>query len=124
MKTLFLTAALLVTVLCAKAQDTLQSQPVPSLPQGHHGAKGEDNATMKEDRVEVSRGDLPPLMKTALQHEEKYAGWEKGTVYFEKNSDQYIVHIVKENTTETFRFDKKGKAITSEGTLKEEEVRQ
>lgn len=64
----------------------------------------------KEDRVEVNKDDLPPIMQEALK-DEKYAGWETGNVFFEKGTEQFILHIATDNTTRTFRFDKEGKPL-------------
>jgi hypothetical protein len=116
-------AALTICSATAFPQDSLQVQPSPSLPQEQYESPGKDS-DKKEDRIEVGSDEIPPLMKDALGRDEKYAGWEKGKIFFEKNSDQYIIHIVRDNTTETFRFDKAGKAITTDKPLDKGEQKQ
>jgi hypothetical protein len=64
----------------------------------------------KEDRVEVRKENLPPKMQAALK-EDKYAGWETGNVFFEKGTEQFILHMATDNTTRTFRFDKDGNPL-------------
>jgi hypothetical protein len=121
--TTFMMAAVTICSSTAFAQDSLQVQPSQSLPQGQYETPGKESH-QKEDRVEVARDQIPPLMKDALDRDGKYTGWENGQIFFEKNSDQYIIHIVKDNTTETFRFDKTGKEITTDKPIDKGELKQ
>jgi hypothetical protein len=105
----------------ANAQDSLRVQPSPSLPQRHE--KIGNQHEQKEDRIEVNPGDIPSKMRDALQNESKYRGWENGRLYFEKNSDQYLLHLVKENSTQTYRFDKSGYPITTEKATESSELK-
>lgn len=98
----------------AVAQDSLQVQPTPALPQGQHGTPGE--AEKKEDRISIRVSDIPEKMRASLDGNEKYKGWEDGQIYFDRSADQYLVHVVEKNTTRTYRFDKKGNEILSEGS--------
>jgi hypothetical protein len=94
------------------AQDSTSGQPIPALPQGQYGSPVNDSeAARKEDRVDVDATSLPPAMKDVLARDEKFDGWEKQPIYFDKSTDQYIVHVVKENGTQTFRFNKNGDPI-------------
>jgi hypothetical protein len=108
--------ALFLTAQVVVAQDSTNVQPQPSLPQGQQGSPkvGGANSQQKEDRVEVEKENLPPLMQKALKADEKYVGWENATIYFEKDIDQYLIHLVKENTTQTFRFDRNGNPIITD----------
>jgi hypothetical protein len=76
----------------------------------------------KEDRVEVKKENLPPRMQEALK-EEKYAGWESGNVFFEKGTEQFILHIATDNTTRTFRFDKEGNPLQSPAPMDDDRSR-
>src|SRR5688572_671968 len=77
------------------AQDSTSSQPIPALPQGQYGSPVNDSeSARKEDRVEVDATNLPPAMKDALVRDAKFEGWEKQPIYFDKSTDQYIVHVV------------------------------
>jgi hypothetical protein len=90
-------------------QDTTSSTPIQGLPSGQQQA-GEQ----KEDRVEVDKAKLPPTMLKELNNGDQYKGWEDANIYYEKNSDQYLLNIAKENTTQTFRFDKDGNPIVTD----------
>jgi maltooligosyltrehalose synthase len=105
---LFLTAQVVI------AQDSVNVQPQPSLPGGQYQRPKIGDSPQKEERVEVEKENLPPLMQKALREDEKYVGWENAAIYFEKNMDQYLMHLVKENTTQTFRFDKKGNPLITD----------
>ena len=78
----------------------------------------------KEDRVEVRKDELPAAMKDALNADGKYAGWEDSPVYYERNTDQYLIHIKSENTTQTYRFDKKGVPIVTDAPALRRDSRQ
>ncbi len=100
-------------------QDSVSSQPEPLQPQGQYGTQRvpQPAGDLKEDRAEVQRDQLPPPMLDELNTNPTYSGWEEGNVFFEKNTDQFIVHVVKENTTHTFRFDKDGNAIRTDAPV-------
>ena len=83
-----------------------------------------NNTEQKEDRVEIQKDELPAAMKTALNSDAKYKGWEDSPVYYERNTDQYLIHITGENSTQTFRFDKKGTPIVTDVPALRRESRQ
>jgi hypothetical protein len=126
MKRIILLSGLLLglTTLSAYSQDSLRVQP--SLPQGQYGSPantGEEHI-QKEDRVEVEKSMLPPVMKEELTKNSRYKGWEDVPVYYEQNVDQYLLHISSGNTTQTYRFDKGGRPITTDKPTEEEEQKQ
>lgn len=94
-------------------------QPEPASPQGQYGTQRvePDNPELKEDRIPVGEDQLPPAMLDELDTNDTYAGWEQGNIFFDKDTDQYIVQIVRENTTHTFRFDKEGTAIRTDAPI-------
>jgi hypothetical protein len=108
------------------AQDSLKVEPVPPATEGQYGesATGASEGESKEDRVKVQASEIPARMGEELRKNDKYAGWENGTIFYEKNSDQYLVHIQKENTTETYRFTKLGEPVTDDALRKEPAERQ
>lgn len=67
----------------------------------------------KEDRAEMAAERLPARMHEVLK-ETKYSGWEKGNVFFEKSTDQYILHITGPDGTRTYRFDIEGRPLESD----------
>ena len=123
-------AAIYVTVLTLSAtlsalaqQDTTGLSQPQAMPQGQYGTQEISDTlnVVKEDRVEVSHDAIPATMKKELDENTAYEGWEAGNVFYERNTDQYIVHIKKDNTTHTYRFDSKGNAIRTEPLIHTEE---
>lgn len=112
MKNALLLFVLMASLSVATAQDSLQVQPSPALPQGQYGTPGQSEEK-KEDRVAIQVSEIPHQMKATLEANEKYKGWEKGQVYFDRSADQYIVHVVEENATRTYRFEKNGRELTT-----------
>lgn len=103
----------------AQQDSVLLNQPAPQHPQGQYGTQRapQPAGDVKEDRVEVQEDQLPPAMLDELKANSIYAGWAEGNLFYEKNTDQFIVHVVKDNTTRTFRFDKEGKAIRTDAPV-------
>lgn len=103
----------LIAVLFAPAalgQDTLRLEPSPSMQR----SGGPDEEIQKEDRVSVKQEDLPSAMMDLMDRDDKYSGWRSGTFFFEKNTDQFLIHIIQDNATETFRFDREGNPLMSD----------
>jgi hypothetical protein len=111
-----LIAGFILSTLVATAQDSLRVEPMPpAVP----AQPSPSDAERKEDRVPIDDEELPPNMKAVLGSDEKYKGWEEGTIYFDRSADQFLIHIIRENKTETFRFDKDGTAVTTGKPLDE-----
>jgi hypothetical protein len=111
MKTLIILFVLFWLTACfANAQDSLQVQPSPGLPAGQPA----NQPAQKEDRIEIKHQEVPAKLRNVLQADSKYQGWENGNLYFERTTDQYLLHLIKENSTQTYRFDKAGKPITTD----------
>ena len=125
LQSFILAICLLSAVSVVKGQDSTLVPPQPSVPQEQNPApaNGEPKSEQKEDRMEVKKEMLPPLLLEALK-EEKYSGWEDSPIYYEKNTDQYILHVTKDNSTQTFRFDKEGEPITTDKPMETQEKRQ
>jgi hypothetical protein len=121
MKAFILTLALgLVSVGVFAQKDSVSTdQPEPGQPQGQYGTQRvpQPAGDLKEDRVEVESDQVPPAMLDELNANSTYAGWEEGNIFYEKNTDQYIIHVVRDNTTHTFRFDKEGNAIRTDAPV-------
>ena len=121
MKTFILTISMALASGCVLAQkDSVSTaQPEPGHPQGQYGTQRvpQPAGDLKEDRVEVESSQIPPVMLDELNANSTYAGWEEGNIFYEKNTDQYIVHVVRDNTTHTFRFDKAGNAIRTDAPV-------
>jgi maltooligosyltrehalose synthase len=124
MKILTLTTALALATTVLWSQDSVNVTP-PALPQGQYGTQNipEQREEQKEDRVEVDRNRIPPAMQKALKESSRYEGWETGNIFYERNTDQYLVHIIRENKTVTFRFDKHGNPIVTDGEVSPGEIK-
>ena len=62
------------------------------------------NAYTNEGMVVIDKDELPPSVKEKLQGEE-YAGWEKGTIYHNTTTGEYVI------APRAYRFDSKGNQI-------------
>jgi hypothetical protein len=120
---LLLLSGLIGLSATAFAQDSLRVQPSPSLSPGQSENAGELKKDEKEQRVEVAEEKIPASMKRILDGDEKYSGWREGGVFYESSSDQYLVHIVKDNATRTYRFDKSGEPIITDRPVTTDETR-
>lgn len=65
------------------------------------------NAYANEGMVIIDKNEMPSSLKDKLQ-DEKYAGWENGTVYHNTNTGEYVI------APRAFRFDDKGNEIESD----------
>ena len=110
MKTIMFLSLIFLAFSSYCQTDSLQQNPI--------------GTEQKEDRVEIRKDELPPAMKTALDADAKFKGWQDSPVYFERNTDQYLIHITSENTTQTYRFDKKVVPIVTDAPASRRESRQ
>jgi hypothetical protein len=95
-----------------------EGNPSPSLAPGAPARPQKaDSVDQKEDRVEISREKLPSSMLKELENNPRYEGWEEGNVFYEQNTDQFIVHVIRDNSTQTFRFDKEGHPLQNNENL-------
>jgi hypothetical protein len=115
-----------ITLAYAQEEDSIRVQPSPAEPQGQYGTQRMPDQTgeIKEDRVEIDKEQLPPAMQNELAQNPLYEGWQNGNVFHERNTDQFILHVVRENTTHTFRFDKEGTPIKTDAPINTPETRQ
>jgi hypothetical protein len=116
MKKFFLIACLILTTIMVVAQDSLRVEPMPPATPARPSPTEADR---KEDRLLMENGELPPTLKNILDSDEKFKGWEEGTIYLDRTSGQFLLHIIRENKTETFRFDKEGTPITTDKHMDE-----
>lgn len=112
MKRVFVLAiTMMVFVIAASAQHTTEGsvQQIDSL--RYIGSTKVDTTEM----VKVKRSAIPPALATALKSK-TYSGWEKGTLYRDPESGNYLLQL-KPNKAGTekhpnwFRFDSTGKPI-------------
>jgi hypothetical protein len=70
-----------------------------------------------EDRVVVRSNDIPSSLRITLRGDQ-YKGWENSTVYRNRSTNEYMVEIRDGSKTNTFYFDKDGKAINNGSNVK------
>ena len=68
------------------------------------------NTQVPKDFVMITSDDVPASLKTTLQ-ESEYTGWEKGTLYQNKGTNQYLVRIGTGNDVKAYYFDRYGKRM-------------
>ena len=70
------------------------------------------NQYRKSDRVVIKSADMPASLKQTLRDNDAYRGWEKSTLYQDKNTNVYFFDLPNGETPKTYYFDQNGKAIT------------
>jgi len=69
---------------------------------------------MSKDWSKVDSKEIPGSLRTTLQAGE-YKGWESGTLYKNKNTNEFTLEMLPGTagaTPETYQFDRGGKRIT------------
>ena len=69
------------------------------------------NAYANEGMVIIEKNEIPESLKETLR-DEKYAGWENGTIYHNTNTGEYVI------APRAYRFDGQGKEIEADHTDK------
>ena len=113
---IFLLLAIFTSLVAALAQS-----PVPDADTLRNPVKQGDpevrvippQADYRKNLVTIKQKDIPaPLRKTLGRPE--YKGWEKGTLYRNKEATFYLLEIQEPIKTRVYRFDKYGKRDTGE----------
>lgn len=88
-------------VVAVNAQDsTQQTQPVsPTL---------QINQQIPQDFSLITVDEIPASLKTSLTGAE-YTGWEQGSFYRNRTTNQYLVRVGTGNDQKSYYFDKNGK---------------
>jgi hypothetical protein len=66
----------------------------------------------KSDKVKIRTSQIPNPMLITLG-DPKYKGWDKGVVYKNKTTNDYMIEIKNGGETKVYYFDKEGQAKTS-----------
>jgi hypothetical protein len=59
----------------------------------------------------VNASDLPGKLKTALDKNEAFRGWEQSAVYFDDNNDLYYIRVRSGADLKVIGVNKRGKAV-------------
>jgi hypothetical protein len=62
--------------------------------------------------VAVSESEIPRKLRRVLDRNEAYEGWEKGTIYFDKSINQYLLRMRVDDAIRTFGFMSDGSAVS------------
>jgi hypothetical protein len=60
----------------------------------------------------VQSADVPAGLRTTLSGDNKYKGWESGTVYRNQAGDSYAIRSSDVSNPKVYYFDKNGKVTT------------
>ncbi|HYC86708.1 MAG TPA: hypothetical protein VEB86_15855 [Chryseosolibacter sp.] len=87
-----------------------------------HGIPVTENDTTENDLVEdrypherltrILPENLPSQLRRALERKSVYTGWEKFPVYFNENTNLYIIRIKTDRTIKVFGLNHAGKGVT------------
>lgn len=89
-----------VSNVCAQADSTLRKTDPseanqPGVPQGY---------------VVVRAVEIPTQLQTALQAPE-YFGWDKGSIFYNRVNNQYLVEVRTDAQPKRFFFDRNGNPV-------------
>jgi hypothetical protein len=113
---IFFFLALLATLTTAVAQSPLPDSDTLRNPvkQGDPEVRViPPQADYRKNLVTIRQKDIPPQLRKTLGRPE-YKGWEKGTLYRNKEATFYLLEIQEPIKTRVYRFDKYGKRDTGE----------
>jgi hypothetical protein len=97
-------AFLLIGVATIKAQDTLNTnKPKPENQSSYQQDVPKNYFIMKTD-------DVPASVRTTLR-EDEYTGWEAGTFYQNRSTNQYLLRVGTGNDVKSYYFDKTGRRV-------------
>ena len=97
---------LFIGIAVVNAQDTLNTTKPQTQSQSSY------NTQVPKDYITMKVDDVPSSLRTTLRGDE-YTGWESGTFYQNKSSNQYLVQIGSGNDTKSYYFDRNGKRVKS-----------
>ncbi len=109
------TVLLLASRFCIGQEDTIKSNQISFSDVNHDSAS---SVSLQEDQppfnkqTQLSKDEIPRRVLKALQTEEQYQGWEKFPVYYDNNTDLYLIRTQHETTITTYGLNKNGKPVT------------
>lgn len=62
--------------------------------------------------LEVRHSEIPRKLRRILDRKDIYEGWDKGTVYYDKSIDQYLVRMKVGDATRTYGFAANGDQVS------------
>jgi len=65
------------------------------------------------DLIKLKSSDIPASLRKTLQ-KSKYKGWENSMIYKQKSTNEYLVEIMENGKTKTYRFDENGEPLKKE----------
>lgn len=74
--------------------------------------------------IAVSKDAIPRKLRRKLERNDVYRGWEKGTLYYDKSIDQYLLRMRNGNAITTYGLAADGSAVsfTEEDIISEDSI--
>jgi hypothetical protein len=64
-----------------------------------------------DDRKRITPEEVPSPVRETLESNAQYKDWQRATVFFDQNKDEYIIEFEERGKTTSYRFNKEGKQI-------------
>jgi hypothetical protein len=100
----------------SSSQDQQGGSSTSQSTSGTEGTTGSASYQNQRDLVRVQSSDVPASLRSTLQGAE-YKGWENGTVYRNKTTNEYVVEVGDGTNKKTYRFDRNGKRVGDNGAM-------
>lgn len=114
-KTLCFAAACMLYPLAQSFSQNDSTQYINGLPVSKDDTVGNFrtyDAEPKDRIVAVAPDALPADLLTSLERNELYAGWKDTTVYYDANTNLYLVHVKTGESVKIFGLNENGKPVT------------
>jgi uncharacterized protein YdeI (BOF family) len=114
----FLAAALIVSASAVAVAQQPTEETRPSQSQGQPDQQQQpSNQFNTRDYTQIQSSEVPANLRKTLQGD-TYHGWESGKIYRNNNGDGYYLTTGTGTSTQSYYFDRNGKAINNNGTQK------
>jgi hypothetical protein len=115
MKIMLFTAALLCLLAAESSAQNDSTRYINGLPVTEDDTARQvvqSDIEPKDKLRAVAPEALPADLLKTLEDEEQYAGWRDSTVYFDANTNLYIVHIKSGDAVKIIGLNENGKPVT------------
>jgi len=68
--------------------------------------------------IRLSPDSLPKRVVETLAHDDIFKGWQKASLYYDKNTKLYVIHLASGNSIRTYRFNADGEPVAYSETSK------
>ena len=67
-----------------------------------------------ENRKRIKPEEVPQPVRETLQSNAQYNAWQDSKIYYDENTEEYVLEFTDASKTKTYRFNKEGKQILEE----------